>query len=398
VNSKRQTPRTSPVGRTMAPVPAIVNEVVRSPGQPLDAATRVAMSAAFGFDFSRVRVHADERASESVRAVDALAYTVGSDIAVRSGAGMDGRDVLPGPGRRGPATSEGQRLLAHELAHVVQQRGLPAPTGTLTMGRPDTVHEREADEAASTVVAGGAAWSVSPLAGEVHVQRGFGEDGEAEERHEQEAQAKADLQRKFVATVLAEAHSGEEWDIGWIYYNRVMGPDGGESALKASNAYKLKQDWYKVWMVALGDPTYAGDKSQEQDVRDFPSIGEYVKRHGWFLHHEDGQKRADRWRDLLDRMQRDPATNPHRGWLGQGSHEDFNLGFGKWKQARQYYFLQQKSQVDEQLVKVLPKSVVFDEVAIAEFFEKNPKLLPATVPPFVSAPPPPPPAPPEFAP
>jgi hypothetical protein len=264
------------------------------------------------------------------------------------------------------------------------------------MGRPDTVHEREADEAAGTVVAGGAAWSVSPLAGEVHVQRGFGEVQESEGRRALEAQAHADLQRKFVATILAEAYPGEEWDIGWIYYNRVVAAGQGEAGLNGSNAYRYKQQWYKVWMVALGDPTFAADKADQGDPASFPSIGEFVKRHGWFLNHEDGQKRADRWRDLLDRMQRDPAINPHRGWLGQGSHEDFNLGFGKWKQARQYYFLQEEDKVDELLVKVLPMSVVFDERAIAEFFEKNPKLLPATVPPFVSAPPPP--APPEFAP
>lgn len=64
----------------------------------------------FGYDFSDVRVHADTRAAESARAVNALAYTVG-------------RDIVFGTGQFEPHTVKGQRLLAHELTHVVQQRG-----------------------------------------------------------------------------------------------------------------------------------------------------------------------------------------------------------------------------------------------------------------------------------
>lgn len=143
-------------------VPSIVHDVLRSPGQPLDPATRAFMEPRLGHDFSRVRisaaahqrssadhamgpaagnyereaqqmadrvttaghhpgvtdarpadfsrvrVHTDAKAAESARAVNALAYTVG-------------RDVVFGAGRYAPATREGQRLLAHELTHVVQQ-------------------------------------------------------------------------------------------------------------------------------------------------------------------------------------------------------------------------------------------------------------------------------------
>jgi len=66
------------------------------------------MESRIGHDFSQVRVHADARAAESAGAVNALAYTVGQDIVF-------------GPGRYAPQTSEGRRLLAHELTHVVQQ-------------------------------------------------------------------------------------------------------------------------------------------------------------------------------------------------------------------------------------------------------------------------------------
>ena len=64
-----------------------------------------------GLDFSHVRIHTDARAAESAQSVDALAYTVG-------------RDIVFGDGQYRPDTSEGQRLLAHELTHVAQQGGM----------------------------------------------------------------------------------------------------------------------------------------------------------------------------------------------------------------------------------------------------------------------------------
>ncbi len=79
-------------------------------GRPLDASTRAFFEPRFGTDFSHVRVHTDGRAAESAWAVNALAYTVG-------------RDVVFGAGQYAPGASTGQRLLAHELTHVMQQSG-----------------------------------------------------------------------------------------------------------------------------------------------------------------------------------------------------------------------------------------------------------------------------------
>ena len=93
--------------------PPIVHEVLNSPGQPLDQATRNFFEPRFGYDFSNVRIHADARAAESARAVGAVAYTVG-------------RDVVFGGGRYAPASGEGRRLVAHELAHAAQQTSGPA--------------------------------------------------------------------------------------------------------------------------------------------------------------------------------------------------------------------------------------------------------------------------------
>ena len=155
----------SAVGSAPETVPPIVHEVLRSPGQPLDAETRAFMEPRFGnafswapvqadtpkhsdrlsisqaedryeheaesaaeqvmrvptpsaasrlrdfsdYNFSQVRVHTDAQAAESARAVNALAYTVGHNIAF-------------GAGQYEPETSKGRSLLAHELVHVIRHR------------------------------------------------------------------------------------------------------------------------------------------------------------------------------------------------------------------------------------------------------------------------------------
>lgn len=89
--------------------PGVVDEVLRAPGQPLDAPERTFFESRFGVDFSAVRVHTDPLAAESARAIGALAYTVGPNVVF---------DRV----QFAPSTARGQNLLAHELHHVVQQR------------------------------------------------------------------------------------------------------------------------------------------------------------------------------------------------------------------------------------------------------------------------------------
>jgi len=120
-------------------VPPIVHDVLRSPGQPLDATTRAFMEPRFGHDFSRVRVHSDSRAAESAPAVNALAYTVGSH-------------VVFGAGQYAPQSALGKKLLAHELTHVVQQRsGIHLEND---VGKPGDAYEQHADAVADRVVLG----------------------------------------------------------------------------------------------------------------------------------------------------------------------------------------------------------------------------------------------------
>jgi hypothetical protein len=115
--------------------------VLRSPGQPLDRGTRAAMESGFGRDFSAVRIHNDAQAAKSAGAVDALAYTVG-------------RDVVFARNQFAPGTKEGQRLLAHELTHVVQQ-GPDSHLSPQSIGREDDSFEREADRLAENIAAPG---------------------------------------------------------------------------------------------------------------------------------------------------------------------------------------------------------------------------------------------------
>ena len=89
-------------------VPPIVHKVLNSPGQSLDPETREFMENRFGHNFSRVRVHTGASAANSARGLGASAYTVG-------------QNVVFGEGQYAPETGQGLRLLAHELAHVVQQ-------------------------------------------------------------------------------------------------------------------------------------------------------------------------------------------------------------------------------------------------------------------------------------
>lgn len=124
--------------------PPIVYDALRSPGQLLDPDTRASMESRFGHDFSRVRVHIDAQADESAQAINALAYTVG-------------RDIVFAAGQYAPETTKGRRLLAHELAHVMQQNpdistAEASTTSSLRIaGGRASAPEAEADRAATAV-------------------------------------------------------------------------------------------------------------------------------------------------------------------------------------------------------------------------------------------------------
>jgi hypothetical protein len=130
--------------------PPLVHDVLGAAGQPLDGAVRARMEPRFRHSFADVRVHADTRAGESARAVGAHAYAVGPHLVF-------------GAGRYAPGSADGNRLIAHELAHVVQGRGAASVIQPkLEIGPADDPAEREADAAARAVMDGGPAGFLAP--------------------------------------------------------------------------------------------------------------------------------------------------------------------------------------------------------------------------------------------
>ena len=123
-------PRLSPLTS-----PATAQLIPQRGGAALSALELSYFEQRFGYDFSKVRIHTDSKAAENAKAVQARAYTIGSDI-------------IFGSGEYAPATAAGKRLLAHELAHVLQQaggtevtHGAPAAHGAEAMSasRMDTI-------------------------------------------------------------------------------------------------------------------------------------------------------------------------------------------------------------------------------------------------------------------
>jgi hypothetical protein len=152
----------------------VLDVVGQGGGQPLDGPVKAGMEHALGADLSDVRVHTDGTAAASAQAVQAHAYTVGSDIVF-------------GPGQFQPESPTGQRTLAHELTHVVQQRSGPV-SGTQTgdgisVSDPSDTFEQAAEDNADRIMSGGHSDTHGGDGGGDHssVQReaGAGEEDEA---------------------------------------------------------------------------------------------------------------------------------------------------------------------------------------------------------------------------
>lgn len=124
--------------------PTSVHQTLSRSGQPLDHSTRKSMEQRFGTDFGDVRVHADSQAAQSARDVNARAYTVGNN-------------VVFGPGQYAPGSNAGQKLIAHELVHTLQQDQGSAPE----------MVQRNGDTPSKVVVIG------SPSPGEIRANHPF---------------------------------------------------------------------------------------------------------------------------------------------------------------------------------------------------------------------------------
>jgi hypothetical protein len=141
----------------------VLDVVGKGGGAPLDSATRSTMERRFAADFGDVRIHDDAKAAASASAINAKAYTVGSDIVL--GGGHAGS---------GPAA---QRTIAHELTHVLQQRAGPVDGsdagGGIRLSHPSDRFEQAAEATAAAVADAASGAAVAPA-----VQRELDEEEE----------------------------------------------------------------------------------------------------------------------------------------------------------------------------------------------------------------------------
>ena len=145
-------PSRIPEGRRVRPSIVSAIDAVRGGGLPLEPAVRERLEGGLGEAFGDIRVHADASAGALARAVSARAFTVGSDMFFAAGAYQ-------------PGSRDGDRLIAHEAMHVVQQRGAPA-SGSLNVSAPGEALELEAQKRADAFQAEVAAHGKSVSAGE----------------------------------------------------------------------------------------------------------------------------------------------------------------------------------------------------------------------------------------
>ncbi len=176
-----------------------VHEVLRSPGAPLDDTTLAQVGSRFNHDFSRVRVHTDRSAAEAARAVGAGAFTFGYD-------------VVFGDHRFAPRTADGMQLLAHELAHVLQQPAAPAGlAGTIKITSPADSCERQADAAAR-----GIAQPITPLPSRVLCRQPTTSEAkkpkaEAGEKPKTEAAKKPKIAKRTEQVKVGDCREAVEW-------------------------------------------------------------------------------------------------------------------------------------------------------------------------------------------
>jgi hypothetical protein len=120
--------------------PQLVHRALAAPSMPLASAEAAWWQRRLGRSFAHVRVHSDALAADSADAVNASAYTVGSHVVFGRGHGPDSRHYI--------------RTLAHEIAHVDQQRDAGIVKSTIPVGAQASIYEREADEAAHHLIPG----------------------------------------------------------------------------------------------------------------------------------------------------------------------------------------------------------------------------------------------------
>ncbi|MEM6254111.1 MAG: DUF4157 domain-containing protein [Cyanobacteria bacterium P01_D01_bin.156] len=131
----RSTPQPAKGQQPVSPEVETQVDHMRGKGQSLPRETQQTMEQAFGTDFSTVKIHTDNQAHRLNESVQAKAFTTGPDIFFRRGTYQ-------------PSHQEGQKLIAHELTHVVQQQR--SPTGQTTILQRDPTNNSSDKTSAET--------------------------------------------------------------------------------------------------------------------------------------------------------------------------------------------------------------------------------------------------------
>jgi hypothetical protein len=204
-------------------------------GQPLESQTRGYMERLFGQDFSNVRLHTDSQAEESASEANAKAYTLGNSIVFSRG-------------RYAPQTSDGKRLIAHELAHVVQQSRGGGVAGPAEISQLETAADQAGTKVASgspgtITVAGAAAAGIMREPDDLNIDEAFKEHNPP--------QGKTTGQAPPMDPRHARGHVGEQTmgfgysnDKGWIFVEGPSGKAGHGVTTKGFDgvAYNVKAD------------------------------------------------------------------------------------------------------------------------------------------------------------
>lgn len=189
-----------------------IGGILGSPGQPIDAPTRAFMERGFGHSFAEVRVHTGVSAAEAASALDARAFTVGAD-------------VVFGAGEYQPQAQAGRTLLAHELTHVLQQRGSGsgAPASGLRVARQPKSSAAPRKPIDSRVVSSRTEDRARTLV-QVHIighasprWRSAVTDREADQRNAELSEDRAQATRAEVETLVREALPGHDLAFRYDY-------------------------------------------------------------------------------------------------------------------------------------------------------------------------------------
>jgi hypothetical protein len=160
----------------------------RGSGEQLDASAADKLGKSMGQDFSDVQVHKDAESDQLNKQVHAEAFTTGKDIFFREG-------------KYDPVSDQGQKLLAHELTHVVQQRDAPA-SSELRVSDPNEASEKQAENTAEKVTA--------PTGSSTASAGGSGSVGRVEEEALPTSVSRAGEEDELAMSVSREAEAGEE--------------------------------------------------------------------------------------------------------------------------------------------------------------------------------------------